>query len=128
MHGVIVDTDVAIDFLRGDRSSRDLIAPLWKANRTHLSVLTIYELYAGMRPREKDATDAFIDACIVEPVTPGTARAAGELFRHHRQKGLTMGSVDCLILATARAKGFRIATRNVKHYPAESVILQERKG
>jgi predicted nucleic acid-binding protein len=128
MHGVIVDTDIAIDFLRGDQSSHDLIAPLWKANRAHLSVISIYELYAGMRPKEKDATDAFIEACIVEPVTPETARTAGELFRHSRQKGLTLGSVDCLILATAKVKGFRIATRNTKHYPAESVILHERKS
>lgn len=119
MQSVIIDTDMAIDFLRGAEYAKDLLIPLWEGNKTFLSVLSIYELQAGMRESEKDKTDNFINACNIEVVTEDIAVKAGEVFRHQRKGGITLDPIDCMIAATASIKRHKIATRNLKHYPDE---------
>ena len=61
MQTVMIDTDIAIDYLRGKSSAKDLILPLWKTNTAYLSILTVYELYAGMRENEREETILFQD-------------------------------------------------------------------
>ena len=119
MQNVIIDTDVAIDYLRGIQYAQELIIPLWEGNTAYLSVLSLYELYAGMRENEKEDTTNFINACNIDQVTQGIAVKAGELYRHYRKSGITLDSIDCLIAATAMIKKYKVATRNVKHYPDE---------
>jgi predicted nucleic acid-binding protein len=117
MQTVLIDTDIAIDYLRGHKEAIELIAPLWEENRAYLSILSVYELYAGMREKEKDDTEVFIKACNIEPVTMKVARTAGELYRKSRATGMTLTSIDCLIAATAVVGRHKIATRNKDHYP-----------
>lgn len=122
MQSVLIDTDIAIDYLRGMPSARDLILPLWKSNKAYLSILTVYELHAGMREREKEDTENFINACNIEPVTIEIAKRGGEIYRHYRKHGITLTSTDCLINATAVVKGYKIATRNKEHYPDKKML------
>lgn len=128
MQSVLVDTDVAIDFLRGSEYAKKLIIPLWKENAAFLSILSAYELYAGMRESESATTNDFINAFNIEPVTLEIARRGGELFRLHRGKGAALTAMDCLIAATASVNGRRIATRNVKHYPDGNLLLRPKDG
>jgi predicted nucleic acid-binding protein len=123
MSTVLIDTDVAIDFLRGIPYAQPLLAGLWANGQAVISVLSVYELTAGMKDKEKDATHNFIDACEVEQVTTEIAVKAGELYRRYRAKGNTLTSLDCLIAATALVKDYKIATRNVKHYPEKGIVL-----
>ena len=123
MPAVLIDTDVAIDFLRGEAYAQPLLASLWREGRAVVSVLTVYELTAGMRDKEKTATGNFIDACQVEDVSADIAMRAGELYRKYRAKGVTLNSLDCLIAATALVKGCKVATRNLKHYPETGLVL-----
>lgn len=117
---VLLDTDYAIDFLRGLPETKNIIGFLWEKNIAFLSLLSVYELYAGMRPKEKQATDYFIDACRIEPVTMELAKKAGEYRYKYQQKGITLSIVDCLIAETARINTHMIATNNKKHYPESS--------
>ena len=57
MQTVLIDTDIAIDFLRGIAKARDIILPLWERDIAFISFLTAYELYAGMQAKEKEATE-----------------------------------------------------------------------
>lgn len=123
MPGVLIDTDVAIDFLRGADYTQPLIGDLWSAGQAMISVLTVYELTAGMRDEEKVVTYNFIEACGVEPVTPEIAFKGGELYRNYRAKGVTLTSLDCLIAATAIVKGYKVATRNVEHYQEKGLLF-----
>ena len=86
-------------------------------------MLTVYELTAGMRDAEKVVTHNFIEACAVEPITPEIAIKGGELYRKYRAKGVMLTSLDCLIAATALVKGYKVATRNVKHYPEKGLLF-----
>lgn len=124
MRTVMVDTDIAIDYLRGDQAARDLIFSLWDNDLAYLSILSVYELYAGMKDTEKEDTENFINAFNIEPVTVEIAKKAGELYREYRKQGITLTSLDCLINATALIKGHKIATRNKDHYPNREIVYK----
>jgi predicted nucleic acid-binding protein len=123
MESVLVDSDIAIDYLRGSQEAANLLGKLWKENKAHLSILSVYELYAGMRAVEKEDTEGVINACNIEPVTMHIARKAGEIYRHWRSKGKTITSIDCMIAATATIQKLKIATRNTEHYPDKGLLL-----
>jgi len=123
MQTVIVDTDIAIDYLRGDQYANELMLSLWDGNTAYLSILSVYELYAGMRDDEAEDTENFIDACSIEPVDIEITRKAGEIYRQYKKEGITLTSIDCLVNATAVVKGHKIATRNKDHYPDKKILL-----
>ena len=123
MSTVLIDTDIAIDFLRGRPYAKNLILPLWEKGDAYLSVLSVYELYAGMRDQEKQETENFVQAFSLERVTPEIAVKAGELFQIYRKKGLTATAIDCLIGATAFVNNHKIATRNSTHYPDKNLVF-----
>ncbi len=100
-----------------------ICSPLWDLDRAYLSVLTIYELYAGMKEKEREVTDDFIGACLIEPVSREIAARGGEWKAFYREKGITLTAVDCLIASTALLQGHKIATRNVRHYPDKKLLL-----
>lgn len=66
MQNVLVDTDIAIDYLRGLQYAKDLMLTLWDANTAYFSILSVYELYAGMKEDEQEDTENFITACNAE--------------------------------------------------------------
>lgn len=118
MQTVLLDTDYAINFLRGIPEAKNIIIPLWQKNSAFLSILSVYELFAGMRPSEGQATNDFINACRIEPITMEIAKKAGEYRYKYQRQGVTLSVIDCLIAETARINQHQIATNNKKHYPA----------
>ena len=123
MQTVLVDTDIAIDYLRGCPYARELMLGLWDGNAAYLSILSVYELYAGMRDSELEDTENFVNACIVESVSIEITRMAGKIYRRYRKEGVTLSSIDCLVHATAAIGGHKIATRNAGHYPDKKMLL-----
>lgn len=117
MQTILFDTDYLIDFLRGKPSSRDVIMTAWSKNQAYISILSVYELYAGMRPSEAKVTDDCIGAFHIEPITLDISKKAGTMRYKYRQQGITLSIVDCIIAETARFKHHLIATMNKKHYP-----------
>ncbi|KJU86612.1 hypothetical protein MBAV_001194, partial [Candidatus Magnetobacterium bavaricum] len=63
MEAVLIDTDIAIDYLRSSPYAREFVESLWVNDSAFLSVLSIYELFAGIKENERVATDNFIRAC-----------------------------------------------------------------
>jgi predicted nucleic acid-binding protein len=123
MKTVLLDSDVVIDFLQGKSRMKEVIISLWENNIAYLSILSVYELYSGMRPKEKEVTDNFINACRIEPVTLEIAKRAGEYRLKYQTKGITLSLVDCIIAETAKTNKHAIATLNVKHYPESLMYL-----
>ena len=119
---VTIDTDVAIDFLRGDEIIKNTLLKLWETDIAHISILSVYELFAGMKENEKEYTLNFINASFVEPVSMGIAEHGGRLFKKYREKGITLTTVDCLIMATAHLKKYKIFTKNIRHYPEKGLL------
>ena len=112
---LLVDTDVMIDFLRGDPKAVALIQT--QSDRIILSSMVAAELYAGAKGADELATlDSLIQLFRVVPVTPELARAAG-LYKKEYARSHGVGLADAIMAATAQSENADLETLNVKHYP-----------
>ena len=125
MQTVLIDTDIAINFLRGSEPAKTFLVPLLKENLAFLSILSVYELYAGMREKESEITERFIQACRIAPITLEITRCASKTYQTYRKKGVTLTTIDCLIWATAKSNNHKIATQNLRHYPDQSILIKQ---
>lgn len=113
----ILDTDVAIDFLRRRDYARDLLNHWAGEGLLAISTLTHLEIYQGMKTGEEGATNAFLDGLVSVVVDIPIARRAGTMLGGLRSKGMTIGIADAIIAATALQFGALLLTNNVEHYP-----------
>ena len=115
MPDCLVDSDIFIDFLRGQSEAVEFIKVQFP--HLNLSVISVSELYAGVRDgTERTRLEEALTACRLLEVTHGIAREAG-LFKRSfgRSHGVTLP--DGLIAATAKEYGLSLATLNKKHFP-----------
>lgn len=123
---LLVDTDVMVDFLRGQPRAVAFMseAPLPLA----LSVVTVAELYAGVREDEESAILArSLAACDIRALDTEVAARSG-LLRRDYGKSHGVGLADALIAATAELHGLKLVTLNRKHYPMlDTVMVPYRK-
>ena len=117
----LVDTDVVIDYLR----ELPLAVSWWEslAEKPCLSVITVAELYAGVREGpERQKLDEFTSVVSIIDVNLGIAASAGLRVRQFR-KSHNVLLPDAMIAATAEALGLRLVTLNQKHFPMLSDVL-----
>lgn len=117
MRTILFDTDYLIEFLRGNQKFKETTIKALSDNIGYISILSTYELYAGMRPSEEEATEDLINAFKIEPVTLEISKSAGKKRFYYRQKGITLSIVDCIISETAKKNNHLVATMNRKDYP-----------
>jgi hypothetical protein len=117
----LIDTDVAIDHFHGNKFARALFADILESgDGLYISVVTLTELLAGMRPDEEEFTEKLLGLFTVVDVNNAIARKAGEyLRRYSRSRNLELG--DALIAATVATLDAELMTRNVKHYPMDDI-------
>jgi predicted nucleic acid-binding protein len=113
----IIDTDIAIDFLRQREYARELLLSWSTGGLLAISALTHLEIYQGMKAIEEKATNSFLDGLVSIDVDTSVARQAGILLRDLRSKGRTIGIADAIIGATALQIGVPLLTNNVEYYP-----------
>jgi hypothetical protein len=114
----LLDSSVLIDAING-RSGRPQILARFSRQDILLACcsVNVTELYMGMRPGEEAKTGRFLRSLEFYPVTWEIAKAAGDLFRQWRQKGLFLGLADVTIAAVAIANKLVLVTGNVKDFP-----------
>jgi len=112
---LLVDTDVMVDFLRGNPKAVALVQRY--STRVILSSIVAAELYAGVRGDEElSKLDSLISIFRVVPVSVELARAGG-LYKKDYVKTHGVGLADAIIAATAKAENADLKTLNTKHYP-----------
>lgn len=111
----LYDTDVIIDYMRGNSQAKDLLES--QEGKQCLSVITIAELYAGVRNiREKGAVKGLSEYFEVMDINRDISERAGLWKKeYHKSHGVLLP--DALIAATAAHYGLELKTLNVKHYP-----------
>lgn len=110
----LLDASVAIDFLRGHEAARAVVDA---ADELAASEITRYEVLAGLRPGEEEATEDLLALPHWVSVDEGIARRAAELAREYRGSHSGIEDADYLIAATALELGSRLLTTNVKQFP-----------
>jgi predicted nucleic acid-binding protein len=104
MSGVLLDTDVLIDHLRGHRRLA-LAGPTMT-----ISVVTRCELFAG-RNADESRLRQTLDRLVEIPVDSQLAESAGRIRRSTQ-----LAIPDALIAATALAHELTLMTRNRRHF------------
>ena len=113
----LVDTDIAIDFLRQREYAQQLLENWASEGLLAISTVTHLEIYQGMKPGEEGATNTFLDGLTPVAVDVTIARQAGIMLGELRSKGRTIGIADAIIAATALQINAPLLTNNVEHYP-----------
>lgn len=120
MSGLMIDTDVLIDYLRGYQEAimylNSITDKLW------LSVITVAELYAGIKNnKEEKILNNFIQGFEVVNIDTEIAKLGGH-FRKQYGKSHGTGLADALIAATANINAIQLVTLNGKHFPMLTAI------
>lgn len=119
MKSVILDTDILIDFLRGKKGAQDYLLSIFEESIIFCSVITVAEIFAGMKSHERERTIELMDSLNIVDVNREIAEKAGEYKRDEKRQSLELD--DCLIAATAYVKKAVLATGNGKHYPMADI-------
>ena len=119
MSRILLDTDILINLLRGNEAARDFIEKNLEDSELICSVISVAEIWAGMRPHEEQATRRLVDSLRIVEVSRAMAEKAGSFKGVTRSHSLELD--DCLIAATAYCTGATLATGNGKYYPMEEI-------
>lgn len=126
MTRILFDTDVIIDYLRGDKQAINYLESF--DSDFYVSAVTIAELYSGVKgDQEREELDYFTSLFTVLPVTSEIA-VIGGLLRQTWHASHGMGLADALIAATANFHKMNLASLNEKHFGMlETLLVPYRK-
>lgn len=117
----VFDSDILIDHLKGNKEATTLLQECIHAGNTPTcSVLTRIGLLSGMRPGEERQLERFFVCFSIIQVTDEIATTAGMYMNRYRKSHGT-NVADAIIAATAKHTGYRLYTRNLKHYPMDDI-------
>ncbi len=112
---ILVDTDVLVDFLRGNSKAATFINT--RSDRIVLSSIVVAELYAGVKgDAEQETLEDFVSLFRIVPVDAKIAKTGG-LYKRTYGKSHGVGLADAILAATAEEEGAELKTLNIKHYP-----------
>lgn len=112
---ILIDTDVIIDYLRGQADAVRFIES--QDSDFLISTITIAELFTGVREgRERQAIKAFLNAFEIVVVSAEIAELGG-LYRRDFHKSHSVSLADALIAASAITRQATLVTLNKKHFP-----------
>lgn len=119
MKNIVLDTDILLNFLRGREETRAFLSSLIDEATLYCCVITVAEIFAGMRDHERKKTEELLDSFNLIGITKEIAEKAGNY--KNRIKSQTLELDDCLIAASAQSIGAILATENIKHYPMTEI-------
>jgi len=122
----LLDTTTIIDHLRGNKRVNSRLEEIGEqGDIAGCCCINIAETYAGMKEKEKEKTDRFIENLYYFEVTKEIAKLAGGLRQKYAKEGETLATTDVIIAATAIVYGLTLLTKNVKHYPLPELEIEE---
>ncbi|MBM3709370.1 MAG: type II toxin-antitoxin system VapC family toxin [Actinobacteria bacterium] len=122
----LLDTTIIIDHLRGNKKISSFLEEIGiSGDIAGCCCINITETYTGMKDKEKENTDKFIESLYYFEVTKEIAKLAGAMKQEYAKKGKTLSTSDVIIATTALTYGLILITKNIKHYPFNNLKLKE---
>ena len=96
MTPVLVDTDILINFLRGRDAAKNFLLSKIEDGPILCSVITVAEIFAGMRPQEEARTKALLDSLELVDGFPPCCRKGRKIQKPYHESDLVSGRLpDC---------------------------------
>tara|TARA_Y100001001_G_scaffold163142_1_gene191425 strand:+ start:1118 stop:1510 length:393 start_codon:yes stop_codon:yes gene_type:complete len=106
---VLLDTDILIDYAKGDIDARNVLIDYENKSISHLSRI---ELLCGMHPDDIVKTDAFLESNFdIYPLSVEVCKAASKIIAEH-----DLLLPNALLAATAELTGATVLTRDKRAY------------
>lgn len=113
----LLDTDILIWIIRGNKKVIASIDKLTSRFATHISTVSIAEVYKNIFSSEIIETDECIYKHSFIPLDDQIAKQSGLYWRDFNQKFKTLSITDCMIAATAKHENLTLITMNTRHFP-----------
>lgn len=120
---IILDTDVVIWILRGNRPMIAAVDRLAAKQTIGISTITVAEIYKNVFPIEMPGVEDFIAHQELFPVSLDIAKTAGLYWNQYHRRFKNLSLTDCLIAAAAKIHQAGLATLNIKHFPMDDIKL-----
>lgn len=117
----LLDTDIIIWVLRGNKKYEDLLQNLALKEAISISTITIAEIYKNIYSSELVKTESLLDELQTLDVTATVAKQAGLYWQEYSKKLKNLSLTDCLIAATANVNEAKVVSLNKKHFPMRDI-------
>jgi len=123
--GVLLDTTVLIDLLRGRTGAAHRISRLSRVgDEPYVCAINVEEVTRGLRPEEASSAQMLFSGLLAIPLGVAEGTRAGQWRRDFASRGITLAQADCLVAAAALAIGGRVATGNPRDFPMREVTVE----
>jgi len=130
--GVLIDTDVLIEFEKGRINLSDRISGR-EQEEFFISVITASELLHGVwratdaavRARRTAFVEGVLNNILVLPIDLSVARAHAQIWAELQSKGIMIGLHDSWIAAMCIANGYTLITSNIREYRRVQGLMVE---
>lgn len=123
---IIIDTNVLIDFTKGDKKISSLLECYFTNQQIAYSVLTKYEFGINARSNElKIVSKLFDNFWVGLPIDSTTISVAVAYHKEFCKSHSNIDAFDYLIAATAKINKAILITNNIKHFPMRDVKKQK---
>ena len=119
--GILIDTDVLIEYLRGNKMVVNKLSNLYNdGEKLCYSPVTSAEIIAGLRKGEEEITSRLLSLMECLNIGEEIGHKAGEYMKRFRASHM-VEIADALIAATVHIQGVSLWTFNKKHYPMRDI-------
>ena len=124
----LLDTTFIIDVLNGRRNRPEVMRELI-ASQHELGCcpINVTEIYTGLRPTEKEKTDALLRSFDLIAISFEAGRLAGELLQAAKSQGKTLSVPDMIIAAVCITEDLTLITDNRKDFTVPELKLHPLK-
>lgn len=119
----LIDTDVLIWVLRGNKEYEELLQKLKDQDTLSISTITIAEVYKNIFPAEIVKTENLLNEFQVWDVTSNIAKQAGFYRQQYSKELKNLSLMDCLIAGCANVNNLTLVSLNAKHFPMKDIQL-----
>ncbi|MBI2232378.1 MAG: type II toxin-antitoxin system VapC family toxin [Candidatus Aenigmarchaeota archaeon] len=126
---ILIDTDILIDFLRGDKNTIELIRGI-NTQRLITTDINAFELYHGAYKSKNERTNLaevenLLDSLELVSTDRESMKKAAELISDLDRKGKTIDMADLFIASLCIVNSAMLLTHNKKHFERMGVKLIE---
>ncbi|MDP2682460.1 MAG: PIN domain-containing protein [Deltaproteobacteria bacterium] len=115
-----LDTDILIEYFRGNEKIRDRIEALSDNDSIGLTWLSFYEFFKGIFVSGKIEEEKFLrklfDSSVILEASYQSAKIGGEIYASLKKRGQLINDADILIASIVKSRAAVLVTNNVSHF------------